>query len=97
MRALIVEDDPMIGRAVMAGLKNAGYATDWVRDGHEGEDVLSDETYDIVVLDLTLPRRNGLEILKALRRAKSELPVVIITASDSVAHRIAGLGIPVRI
>lgn len=91
MRALIVEDDPMIGRAVMAGLKDAGYATDWVRDGRDGETVLSDETYDIALLDLTLPRRDGLEILKALRSARSELPVVIITASDSVAHRIAGL------
>jgi two-component system response regulator QseB len=91
MRALIVEDDPMIGRAVMAGLRSAGYAADWVRDGHDGETVLSDETYDIALLDLALPRRNGLEILKALRRAKSQLAVVIITASDSVANRVAGL------
>ncbi|MGQ0750378.1 MAG: response regulator [Betaproteobacteria bacterium] len=91
MRALIVEDDPMIGRAVMAGLKNAGYATDWVRDGHEGEVALIDGTYDVALLDLTLPRRNGLEILKALRRSKADLPIVIITASDAVAHRVAGL------
>lgn len=91
MRTLIVEDDPMIGRAVMAGLKNAGYATDWVRDGADGETALSAGPYDIALLDLALPRRDGLEILKSLRRAKSELPVVIITASDGVSNRITGL------
>lgn len=91
MRALIVEDDPMIGRAVMAGLKNAGYATDWVRDGADGQAALSASAYDIALLDLALPRRNGLDILKSLRRAKSQLPVVIITASDGVSNRVTGL------
>ena len=91
MRALIVEDDSMIGRAILSGLKNAGYAADWVRDGQEAEAAMANGTYDIALLDLTLPRRNGLEILKSLRRSKNELPVVVITASDSVAHRVAGL------
>lgn len=91
MRALIVEDDPMIGRAILSGLKNAGYAADWVRDGQEAENAMANGTYDIALLDLALPRRNGLDILKSLRRARNELPIVIITASDSVAHRIAGL------
>jgi two-component system response regulator QseB len=81
----------MIGRAILSGLKNSGYAADWVRDGQEAEAAMANGAYDIALLDLALPRRNGLEILKSLRRSKNELPVVIITASDSVAHRIAGL------
>jgi two-component system, OmpR family, response regulator QseB len=91
MRALVVEDDPMIGRAVVAGLHEQGYAVDWVRDGHEAELALAHAVYDVALLDLGLPRRDGLEVLKGVRRAKNHLPVLIITARDSVADRIAGL------
>jgi two-component system response regulator QseB len=91
MRALVVEDDPMIGRAVVAGLHEQGYAVDWVRDGHEAELALAHAVYDVALLDLGLPRRDGLEVLKGVRRAKNDLPVLIITARDSVADRIAGL------
>jgi two-component system, OmpR family, response regulator QseB len=91
MRVLVVEDDAMIGRAVVAGLHEQGYAVDWVRDGQEAELALAHAVYDVALLDLGLPRRDGLEVLKGVRRAKNDLPVLIITARDSVADRIAGL------
>jgi two-component system, OmpR family, response regulator QseB len=91
MRALVVEDDPMIGRAVVAGLNGSGYAVDWVRDGVEAEIALAQGVYDVALLDLGLPRRDGLELLKAVRRARNALPILVITARDAVAERIAGL------
>src|SRR5439155_1121984 len=91
MRLLVIEDDPMIGRAVVAGLQGGGYAVDWVRDGAEAELALANRVYDLALLDLGLPRRDGLEILKGLRRRGNRLPVVVITARDAVADRIAGL------
>ncbi|TMG72891.1 MAG: response regulator, partial [Betaproteobacteria bacterium] len=91
MRVLVVEDDPMIGRAVVAGLHQQGYAVDWVRDGAEAELALGHAVYDVALLDLGLPRRDGLEVLKGVRRAKNDLPILIITARDAVADRIAGL------
>jgi two-component system response regulator QseB len=91
MRVLVVEDDPMIGRAVVAGLHEQGYAVDWVRDGAEAELALGHAVYDVALLDLGLPRRDGLEVLKGVRRAKNDLPILIITARDAVADRIAGL------
>ena len=91
MRVLVVEDDPMIGRAVVAGLHEQGYAVDWVRDGAEAELALAHAVYDVALLDLGLPRKDGLEVLKGVRRARNDLPVLIITARDAVADRIAGL------
>jgi two-component system response regulator QseB len=91
MRALVVEDDPMIGRAVSNGLREDGYAVDWVLEGAAAELALAAGVYDLVLLDLALPRKDGLELLKALRRASSDVPVMIITARDGVADRVAGL------
>jgi two-component system response regulator QseB len=91
MRVLVVEDDPMIGRAVHTGLREAGYAVDWVSDGVEAQLALANDVYDLALLDLGLPRLDGFEILKSVRRAGKELPIVIITARDAVADRIAGL------
>src|SRR5688572_13318952 len=91
MRVLLVEDDPMIGRAVCAGLQGGGYAVDWVRDGGEAELALSNGVYDLALLDLGLPRRDGMDILRSVRKAGTKLPVLVITARDSVADRVAGL------
>jgi two-component system response regulator QseB len=91
MRVLVVEDDPMIGRAVRAGLRDAGYAVDWVEDGASADLALGNGTYDLVLLDLGLPRRDGLDLLKAWRRERRSLPVLIITARDSLAERVHGL------
>jgi len=91
MRVLVVEDDPMIGRAVADGLQSDGYAVDWVRDGEAAELALKHGPYDLAVLDLGLPRKDGFEVLKSLRRSRIEVPMLIITARDAVADRIAGL------
>lgn len=91
MRVLIVEDDPMIGRALAAGLEESGYAADWVRDGAAAELALSQGTYDLALLDLGLPRKDGLEVLKTLRRANIHVPVVVISARHALSDRIAGL------
>jgi two-component system response regulator QseB len=91
MRVLLVEDDPMIGRAVMSGLHGCGYAVDWVRDGPAAESSLAMVAYDLALLDLGLPGKDGLEVLKTLRRQGATVPVLVITARDAVAERIAGL------
>ena len=81
----------MIGRAVVRGLHDGGYAADWVRDGAEAELALANGVYDLALLDLGLPRRDGLEILKAVRGSGKDLPVVVITARDALDERIRGL------
>lgn len=91
MRVLVVEDDPMIGRAVSDGLQGEGHAVDLVQDGAAAELALLHGPYDLAVLDLGLPRKDGFDVLKSLRRARIEVPVLIITARDAVADRIAGL------
>jgi len=91
MRALVVEDDPMIGKALADGLQGEGYTVDWARDGVEAEAALMHDVYDVALLDLGLPRKDGLEVLKRLRRLKNDLPVLILTARDAVADRVAGL------
>ena len=91
VRVLVIEDDPMIGRAVVSGLQQGGYAVDWVRDGCEAELALANGVYDLALLDLGLPRREGLDILKGARRARNDVAILIITARDSLASRLAGL------
>jgi two-component system response regulator QseB len=91
MRVLIVEDDPMIGRALATGLQDGGYAADWVRDGAAAELALRQGGYDLALLDLGLPRKDGLEVLKTLRRANVHVPVLVISARDSLTDRISGL------
>ncbi len=91
MRILVVEDDAMIGAAVQRGLRQEGYAVDWAKDGHAAGLALKDTPYDIVVLDLGLPRKSGLELLTDIRRAKNSVPVLIITARDGVSDRVHGL------
>src|SRR5205085_10806525 len=91
MRLLLVEDDSMIGAAAQQGLRGEGHTVDWVRDGREAETAATTGTYDAVLLDLGLPRKDGLSILKAWRLRGLAVPVVIITARDAVSDRVAGL------
>jgi len=91
MRILLVEDDPLLGDGVQAGLRQAGFAADWVRDGIAARTALSTESFAALVLDLGLPRLSGLELLRGLRAAHDPIPVLILTARDTVAERILGL------
>jgi len=91
MRLLLVEDDPMIGEAVLDLLRAEHYAVDWVRDGDMADTALQSHAYDLVVLDLGLPRRDGLDVLRALRARLDRTPVLIATARDAKPDRIAGL------
>jgi two-component system OmpR family response regulator/two-component system response regulator QseB len=91
MRILLVEDDALLGDALEAGLKQAGHAVDWVRDGIRADTALATEDYAAVVLDLGLPRKDGIEVLRGLRAKKRSLPVLILTARDTVDDRIKGL------
>jgi DNA-binding response OmpR family regulator len=91
MRLLLVEDDVMIGESVLDLLRAEHYAVDWVRDGEMAETALQAQVYDLVLLDLGLPRRDGLAVLRSLRRRKERVPVLIATARDSVEQRIEGL------
>ena len=91
MRLLLVEDDAMIGETVLQVLRAEHYAVDWVRDGHMADEALNSEQYDLVLLDLGLPKRDGLEVLRALRARRNTTPVLVATARDAVGDRIAGL------
>lgn len=91
MRLLLIEDDLMIGRAVVNGLSQAGFAVDWVTDGRSGQGAAANGVYDGVVLDLGLPQLDGLALLQGLRARKDTVPVLIISARDAVPDRIAGL------
>jgi two-component system response regulator QseB len=91
MRLLLVEDDPMIGESVRDGLRQDGFAVDWVRDGIAAELALADAVHELVLLDLGLPRKGGLDVLAALRRRGDKRPVLVLTARDAVADRVAGL------
>jgi two-component system, OmpR family, response regulator QseB len=91
MRLLLVEDDSMIGAAAQEGLRREGHAVDWMRTAREAEAAAAATRYDLVLLDLGLPGRDGLSILKSWRLRAVDVPVVIITARDAVADRIAGL------
>jgi two-component system OmpR family response regulator len=91
MRVLLVEDDAMLGEAVEQALRDAAYAVDWVRDGQAASTALVRHGYQIVLLDLGLPHRNGLDVLRAQRDSGDTTPVLIITARDAVEDRIAGL------
>ena len=91
MRLLLVEDDPMIGKSVQQGLRQDGHTADWLRDGQQAELALATTPYDILLLDLGLPGRSGLDVLARLRRSANSIPVLVITARDAIADRIRGL------
>lgn len=91
MRILLIEDDAMIGNAVRRGLSQAGFAVDWVTDGRAAELSLANGVYDLAILDLGLPKKDGMAILAALRAMGNAMPVLIASARDTVRDRIAGL------
>lgn len=91
MRLLLVEDDPMIGEAVQDLLRAEDYAVDWVRDGDAADTALRANAYDLVMLDLGLPKRDGITVLRDMRTRKDRTPVLVATARDAVAQRIEGL------
>jgi len=91
MRVLLVEDDWMIGETVRDALKDASYAVDWVRDGGQALTALAIQPYDAILLDLGLPKVDGIAVLAAIRSGNNAVPILIITARDAVADRIRGL------
>ncbi len=91
MRLLLVEDDRMIGESLRGALRQCGYAVDWVRDGRAADGTLSSERFDLVLLDLGLPQRDGMEVLQALRARGDRTPVIVLTARDALACRVQGL------
>jgi len=91
MRVLVVEDDPLLGRGIQAGLDDLGFAADWVKDGVQALAALRATPFAAVVLDLGLPRMDGLAVLKDLRERADHTPVLILTARDAINDRIKGL------
>lgn len=91
MRVLLVEDDPMIGEAIQGALRDASYAADWVKDGPTALTTLSCQHYDLVLLDLSLPGKDGLEVLASIRAKDNPVPLLIITARDGLDDRLRGL------
>ena len=91
MRILLVEDDRMIGDSVRTSLRQDGYAVDWVRDGSVAESALATGHFDLVLLDLGLPGKDGIEVLRGIRQRKIRTPVIVITARDEIGDRVRGL------
>src|SRR5258708_16997604 len=91
MRLVLVEDDRMIGESIRTALRQDGNAVDWVRGGRSEELTLATENFDLVLLDLGLPQRDGLEILRAMRLRHDQTPVILLTARDALQDRVAGL------
>ena len=91
MRLLLAEDDRMIGESVQRGLKQDGFAGAWVSDGRAAELALAERVHDLLVLDLGLPRKTGLDVLRSMRQRGDSRPVLIVTARDAVTDRVAGL------
>lgn len=91
MRILLIEDDNLIGEGLKLGLSKSGFSVDWFQDGKTGLNAIDSAPYDAVVLDLTLPKMDGLEILQQWRQSNHDVPVLILTARDTLDERITGL------
>lgn len=91
MRILIAEDDPILAYGLQCTLRQSGYAVDWVKDGGEADAGLGTDEFDLLILDISLPKLSGFEVLKRLRARNSRLPVLLLTALDSVTDRVRGL------
>jgi two-component system OmpR family response regulator/two-component system response regulator QseB len=90
MRILLVEDDPQLGDGLTVGLRQLDYAVDWVKDGISADAALATDTYGVMILDLGLPRMSGMDLLAKIRDRGLDLPVLILTARDGLADKIAG-------
>jgi DNA-binding response OmpR family regulator len=88
---LVVEDDSMIAQGLQTGLRQSGFTVDWIRDGKSAGAALLSSSFDLVLLDLGLPGRDGLEVLREARKRGDATPVIVLTARDEVQSRIAGL------
>ena len=91
MRILLVEDDALLGDALQVGLREQGFAVEWIRDGAAGEAALASDEFTAIVLDLGLPRMSGLELLQRVRNRGDNTPVIILTAREAVDDRVRGL------
>ncbi len=91
MRLLVVEDDPMLGESLVTTLRNMSYVVDWVKDGQHALNALIKEDFDLAIMDIGLPIIDGIQIIKELRARGSELPILILTARDSLHDRVTGL------
>ena len=91
MRILVAEDDAILADGVLRSLRQAGYAVDWVKNGLEADAALDGDEFDLLILDIGLPKKSGLDVLKRLRARDSRLPVLILTALDGVNDRVRGL------
>lgn len=91
MRILLAEDDPQLGDGLTVGLRQSGFAVDWVKDGHSADVALQSETFDLMVLDLGLPRLAGMDVLNRARARGQTLPILILTARDATQDKIEGL------
>ena len=91
MRILLVEDDPQLGDGLTIGLRQTGFAVDWLKDGNSADQALQSETFDFVVLDLGLPRLSGMEVLSRARSRGQHMPILILTARDATGEKVAGL------
>ncbi len=91
MKVLLVEDDIMIGENIQIALEGEGIAVDWLQDGLAAEAALTGGTYDALLLDLGLPQKDGIDVLRNLRARKSSMPVLVLTARDTVSERVLGL------
>ncbi|TNF35246.1 MAG: response regulator [Gammaproteobacteria bacterium] len=91
MRLLLVEDDSLLGDGIQTGLKQQGYTVDWLKDGESASMALQHDDFDAVVLDLGLPKKHGIDVLKEVRKSGKAVPVLILTAQDAVEDKVAGL------
>ena len=91
MKVLLIEDDNLLGQGICTGLQRENYDVQWARDGETGRQLVCDPGFDVVILDLGLPRVSGIDILRFARKQQCTVPVLILTAQDAVEHRIAGL------
>lgn len=93
MRILVVEDEPKLNSGIVAGLQSRGYAVDGALDGEEGEKLAMWNDYDLVILDVMMPKRDGLTVCRNLRAAGKTMPIIMLTARDAIADKVGGLDI----